>query len=545
MGRQERKGKEKAASRKDYFAITGILAYIGSLIFRIPLLHMIGEKGVGYFSIANELFIVIGCIFAYGLSEATANLVRYRIKREQFKNADKVLHRAAVLALILGGGLSIIFLFAGHSYAKNVIQMPLAGLAVSLMAPAIVFYVLTGVLKGYFQGNGSRVPAIHSKVLETVFMIGGGLIGAGLMHKYGEKVSALLQNEDYAAAYGAMGAVIGLLSASVLCFLHMLLLFFLYHGRVKRQGAREIQKNQDKGFHIVHMLLGTGLSYALFAAVFQLLPFLDGCLFIRLSPNTADTAALWGSFYGKYMVIIGICSALLSLVAVEPSKRIIFLLDREEYKAAKDKLAVIMHQIALLAVPTAIFTAVLAENLLNLLFKGNNSKPAVWVMWGSITIVFYVFSSLFSGMMIRLRKMNYVIGYGLLALLAHVITVILLLGNTDMGIVAVVIGNIIFYVVSAALGFFLICRNLQYVQEVRSIAFTLIAAGIAGLIVMLLNRVFSSMLGSTISLVICLPIGIAAYLVLLIVSKGICERELENMPGGIWLIRLAKVLRLM
>lgn len=545
MSRQERKGKEKAASRKDFLAIAGILSYIGSLIFRIPLIHMIGEKGVGYFGIANELFIVIGCLFAYGLSEATASLVRYRIKREQFKNADRVMRGAVILALAMGGAFSLIFLFAGHAYANHVIQLPLSGLAVSLMAPAIVFYGLTAVLKGYFQGNGSRVPAMHSKLLEIVFMMAGGLLGAGIMHKYGEKVSALLQNEDYAAAYGAMGAVIGLLSASVLCFLHMLLLFFLYHGRVKRQGAKEIQKNQDKGLHIVYMLLGTGLPFALYATAFQILPFLDGGLFIRFSKDTADAAALWGSYYGKYMVIIGIGGAVLSLVGAEPAKRIIFLWDREEYKAAKDKLGIVMLQIALLAVPTAIFTAVLSENLLNLLFKGNNGSPAVWVMWGSIIIIFYAFSSFFSHMLVRMRKMNYVIGYGLISLLAHIITVIVLLGNTDLGIMAVVIGNIVFYAMSAVFGYFLTGRNLQYTQEIRSFAFTLIAAGIAGIIVMLLNRVFSSMLGSTISLVICLPIGILAYLILLVVSKGVRERELENMPGGSLLIRLAKSLRLM
>ena len=82
MDGQERRSRDRRSSQKDYYTIVGILFYVGSLIFRIPLFYLIGEKGVGYFGIAYELYIVIGFFFAYGLSEATAVLIRYRIRRE-------------------------------------------------------------------------------------------------------------------------------------------------------------------------------------------------------------------------------------------------------------------------------------------------------------------------------------------------------------------------------------------------------------------------------------------------------------------------------
>ena len=80
MDGQERRVKEKRNSRKDYYTVVGILTYIGSLIFRIPLFYIIGEKGVGYYGIVYELYIVITFFFAYGLLEATAALIRYRLK---------------------------------------------------------------------------------------------------------------------------------------------------------------------------------------------------------------------------------------------------------------------------------------------------------------------------------------------------------------------------------------------------------------------------------------------------------------------------------
>lgn len=546
MKRSEKRAKEKSGSRKDYFTITGILVYLCSLIFRIPFVYIIGEKGISYFSVANELFLVISCIFSYGLAEAAASLVRYRIKRDQMKNAEKVLQGAMILAAVTGLSFSIGVGFFAHSFAEEVMQIPLSGLAVSLMAPAIVFHIFTGVLKGYFQGNGTRVPAIHSQILSMIFMAAGGIIGALLLGKYGEKVSALLQNQDYACAYGAMGASIGILTASIFCFLHMLLLYLLYRSSMKRQGTKEIQKSQDTNFHITHMLLGTALPFSLFGLLYQAGPLIDLYLFSRLSDESTDTVVIWGNYYGKYSVITGVAGACITLFCVEAVRRIIFYMDRDEHRGARERIGMLVHQLVVIAIPCAVFTAVLAENILDLLFKGNNEGTASMVMAGSVIIVLFVLSTAFSSMLIRYRKMKYVITYGALAMILRIAAVTILLNSTKLGIMAVITGNIVFYLTTTIAGFLLVSRSFQYSQEwIRCFAFTTGAAAVAGLITMLLNRVFSPVLGKEVTLAICLPAGILCYMILLVVIRGVNERELENMAGGGMIIKAAKLLRLM
>lgn len=531
---------------KDYYAIVGILTYICSLILRVPLLYIIGEKGIGYFSVANELYIVLGCFLAYGLSEAVAVLVRYRMRRELFRSADRVMKGALVLALVLGGVLSVVLVFGSYGFVESIVQLPLSGLALSLMAPAIVFYVLTGVYKGYFQGNGSKIPAIHSLILETIIMAAGGLIGAGILHMYGKKVAALLQNEDYAAAYGARGAVIGLLSSAIFCFCHMFLLNFLYRGRTRRQaGARELQKNQDKGLQIVHMLLGTAIPYGIYMLLLRILPLLDSCLFFRFG-GEGNGLAIWGKYYGKYTVIIGVVSAMLMLPYVGQIRGLASSVERGDYDIGRERLAVLMHQTALYTVAAAVFTAVLAENILNLLFKGNNNETAGWVMWGSVLIVLSVFSTLFMTILIRLRKMKTVLGILAAALVLHVAMAVLLLQTTGLGIHSLIVANVIFYVSVMAGGFLILSRVCRYRQEwLKAVAFTVVAAGIAGLIIMVLNRLLSPLIGSTISLVICLPIGIAVYLVLLILVRGVGIEELQDMTGGAFMIKIGELLHFM
>lgn len=546
MDVQERRAKEKRNIRRDYYIVVGILTYAGSLIFRIPLFHLIGEKGVGYFGIVYELYLVIGFVFAYGLSEATAALIRFRMKREQFKNAQKVLNGALLLSGILGVMLCVILFVSGNFLAEKLMGMSLCGLAVSVMAPAVVFCLLTGVLKGYFQGNGSKVPATHSKIIELVFLFVGGLTGAYIAYGYGQKVSALLLNQSYAPAYGAMGACVGILISSVFCFLHAFLLYLLYRRRAKKQESRDLQKYTEKSMYITRMLSVGAMPYAGIGLIFHGLPFFSGCIYMHLASAETDGVLQWGNYYGKLLVVIGLISALLSLPGIEPVRKIVYWTEREEYRIVKEKIALMIHQCVIWTVPATIFTAVLAENILNLFFKGNNMTVASWMTWGSIIIIFYVFAVIFSHILIRLRKSNYVLIYGGISFAAAIILIYLLLTGTGLGILSLVIGNIIFYGVQTIAGFVLIRREYQYTQEwVRSFAFPVVAAGISGLIVMLLNKAFISLTGSTISFFICLPVGIAAYVVLLLAIRCVNEKELENMLLGRLLIRIGRALHLL
>lgn len=543
MNRPERKGKEKTAG----YAAAGLLAGVFSLIFRIPLFYIIGEKGIAYFSIAGELYVMAGCIFTYGLLEAVSSLVRYRIKREQFKNAGRVLHGALLIAAVTGVLLGVLLILGRNTFTGGIAKMPLSGLAVGMIAPAVVFQMLTGVFRGYFEGNGSRMPSTHSMALKTLFLMSLGLIFAAMFHKYGVKVAALLQNEDYAAAYGAMGAAAGILASSVLGFLHMVLLYFLYRSNIRKQILRDFSRNQDSGGAILHMLIGTAAPFAAYAVLFRIVPFFDGIFFIRTAGEGTDAVSVWGSYYGKYLVVTGIISLLLMLPnGGSQVKRIIYYMDREEFRTAREKTAALVHQTALITVPAAIFTAVLSENLLNLLYKGNNKDTALLVTLGSVLIVPAVFADLFADILIRLKKMKYVILYEAAAFAVHAVLVLSLLTGTKLSITAVIIGNIVFFAVLMVFGFVMVSRVLQYRQEwIHTAAFTIVCGAIAGLLVMLLNKGISSLAGTTIAFVICLPLGIVIYMVLLVVTRAVTEEALIDMPLGGILIWLGRQMRFM
>ena len=167
-----------------------------------------------------------------------------------------------------------------------------------------------------------------------------------------------------------------------------------------------------------------------------------------------------------------------------------------------------------------------------------------WMQLASILIVFCVYTAVFVEILVRSRKIKYVVLIGAGALLLHVGLLSLMLKITKLGITAVLIAVIAFYVLAAGAGFWLISRFIQYTQEwIKSFAITIIDSAVSGVIAMLLNKVFSPLLGAVVSMIICLLIAIIVYLVLLVITRAFDEEELEEMAGGGILIMLMGMLR--
>lgn len=536
--------EQRASSRRDAVMAITKISLIGVLVFRLVLGKLVGDKGLACFGLAYEIYYVIAGAIAYGLSEAVSSLVRYRVRRGQYKSAQKVFGSAVfigcVLGTVLGGGT----LFMAYTAATKLFHVPLAGGAVSMMATAMFFLVLTGAFRGYFQGNGSRVPVMHSQILQIIFLFVGGLIGVFPFRDYGAKVSALLQNVDYTSAYGAMGACVGLLCASVLCFLHMLIIYFLFKHNKKNQVGREFQKNQDGIFYVLYMILGTGGIYALYWLFSNGWVLADAVVLFRASEDASTLIGQWGAYYGKVMALIGIVASASSMVCLFPVRRISVLWERDEERLVREKLGILVHQCTVIAIPAAVFLAVLAENLLNVLYDGDNHMITGWMQAGCVTVVFIVFSTVFMEMLIRSKRLLYVVGITVSAF-ALQIGVLLLMIRAGRGIWSVVISSIVYYLVITGCGFWIIMRTFRYRQEwIRTFAVTAIAAAISGVLAMLLNKGLVKVAGALFSMLISLAVAAIVYLMLLTVLRALSDDEIDEMTGGFIIRKIAELLHM-
>ncbi len=535
--------------RREWMLAAGLIVYLIMFILRIPLVRMIGDKGLGFFSAGMEIFAVASAVFCYGVSKAVAILVKYRAKREMFKSARKV-YRNALFVTLLACVLMALFLFFFSEFiAETLLLEYMSYLSIAAVAPAVLLSGILGVMRGYLQGMGAMTPTVHSRLLEKLIMFVVCLLLATTLSAYGKKVAALLRNTEYAAAYGAMGAAMGVSIACGFGLAYLLLIRLIYAGTFKQQLENDTAKYVESSGQISSLFLSTGLPYILCALLYNMNYLAEQRIF-NYAMNKQEKGSLrvahWGIYYGKYSVVVGIAAIICTLAAVYGMPKIAQMYDKQEYGEVKYRIGNIVHNLAVLTIPFAVWTAMLAKPIVGMLFTGDQNTAVKLLQTGSCIIVFFPFAYFFMSLLQRMRKIKIVIMGGLAAFISHLIFLLVLISVTKLGIQAVVLGLLVFWAAVCVIGFIGVMRYTQFVPEwIRTFGITVISAGVSGLAGMLLSKAMLSWAGNIITFFVCFLICAVIYLVLMILLKGIREDELEDMPGGRVLAALAEKMHLL
>lgn len=527
----------------------GLIAYLFGLIIRIPLGYTIGDKGIGFLAAGMEVFTVLTVLLTYGISKSVSILVKYRMKREMYKSAKKVFLNSMLAAVVFGALTAVLVFFFADYIADIFILESMSYMAIAAIAPAIFITSIIGVLRGYFQGMGSIIPTVHSKILEKFILLASSLILGSICYNYGLKVADLLKNQEYAAAYGSLGGAFGVTIACILGLIHLIFIYLIYSKSIKQQLTRDNSKNIESGIQIIAVLISTSLPYTISALLYSMNYLVDQRIYnyaANVQGRSSTRILHWGVYYGKYSVVIGIAAMLCSLSAVGAIPKIAQSFERQEYKMMQDKLGRVIHQLAVMTIPCAVIIAVLAEPIAGTFFKGELKMAVKLIQSGTAVIILFTFTYFLAGLLQRIRKMNTVILAGLTAFLVHIVFTMALINNTKLGIAAVVYGNIVFYLITSIICFMGVIRHMKYSQEwFRTFAVTTVAAGVSGLLGMLLNKALLTFAGNVITLILCVVICVVVYHLIIILMKGMREDEWEEMPGGKIIIFIAERLHLM
>lgn len=523
-------------NKREWMMGAGLFAYLIGLILQIPLGRIIGDKGIGFFATGMEVYLLVSLVLSYGFSKAVTVLVKYRVKREMFKSVRRVYHNAMLLAVFVSALAAVVIFFFAEVIGQIFVLEHMGYLAIEAAAPAVCLSTVIGVLRGYFQGMGTMMPTVHSRLLEKVIMFVTSLVLASVFYTYGLKVADLLKNTEYAAAYGAMGATLGVSVAALVGVLHLIFIRMMYSGSFKQRLMRETSKYTESNGQILSMLLTTALPYMLCALLYNMNYLVDQRVFnymMNMKGKSDVRVAHWGVYYGKYSVVVGIAAIMCTLPLLTRIPKILQLYERQERKEAQQKFGRTIHGLAVLTIPCAIWLAVLAEPVVGVLFKGDTNTAVSLIQTGSFAVVLYPFAYLFMNILQRTRKIRVVIFGGLAAFIIHLLFLLLLINKTELGIRAVVCGLLVFWLVVCAAGFVAVGRYLQYSPDwIRTVGIPIIAAGVSGLIGMLICKALLPVAGSLVTLFVCVVLCLGIYNVLLILLRGVRKDELMEIPGG-------------
>ncbi|MGE5484179.1 MAG: putative polysaccharide biosynthesis protein [Ignavibacteriales bacterium] len=199
-------------------ALAGIVSKLLGALYRIPLYPLLGDSGMGLFSMAYPIYALILVLSTTGINVAVSKLVSARAANGDFAGVWSVFRTSLVLLSVMGLLFSAL-LFSGAGYiATNVTRDSRAYLSIAAISPAIFFVSIMSAYRGLFQGLQMMSPTAISQMIEQIVRVGTmlalafALVGGGI---------------EYAAAGASFGAVTGAVAG---------LIYLLYvFGRRRRE----------------------------------------------------------------------------------------------------------------------------------------------------------------------------------------------------------------------------------------------------------------------------------------------------------------------
>ena len=546
--RRQKKKKKNFQIPNECISLVAILATAIACFYGVSVTKNTGTAGNGYFSIGFGLFFVF-CIFAgIGLNHAVNVLVTMRLERRNASAARKVIRIALGMAIAgsvicwgVGLGLSDMFTKAvsGSEYAALALKSLLPA-----MLPITVSSVLTGGLDGF--GNDRATSYVKATFCLTFIFSSGHFMKS--FYEYGEKVSALLQNDQYAPAYGAMGAGSALTIASMAGLIAAAICWYFYRIEIKERVQLEAGDTEN-GLQIQKSILNQAMLIlipAFFAAIAflgQMILFFHACT----KENSKASASDFGLYTGTVCVwfVFPLLCAFLFAVHMLPELKIGFI--KRNLKRSRDKCMLSLRCSALLTMPFAVILAMLAEPLTKGFLEESFTETTVGLLrTGSISLVFFGLAFVV-GMVLVSVDMLRSIALDLLASVAvFLISLYVMLNPLNMGISALPCANLLFGIVLCFTFLSSVTRKLRMkINWIR----VLLAPIAGGLIMAVISGIFGHIalkaLPQSVNLVVSSIVGLLFYVISVLALKGVSQRELRAYPGGEVLVMVAKTLRLM
>jgi len=530
-------------------AAASIISRIIGLVYRLPMTNIIGDTGNNYYSCAFEIYNIMLIISSYSLPLAVSKLVSARMAKKERKAAFQILKGSLLFAVISGLVVALVVYF-GAEFFTNLLKTPLSIFALRVLAPALVVVAILGVLRGFFQGMGTMMPSAISQILEQIVNAIISVWAAYVLFEEGRKIGEMLGNpEQYAAAYGAMGGTLGTNLGAVAALLFVLFVFYIYMKVFKKKMKRERNVEVDSFGYTMKVLIITIIPVLLSTTIYNVSGIIDQGLFKNIATWQGYTSeqidVWWGVFSGKYKVLINVPISIASAMAASSVPTLTSSFAAENMDAVRGQINAAMRFVMVIALPCCIGLAVLAKPVFMLLFPGTMETldMAAQMMWvGAVAVVFYSMSTLSNGLLQGIDRLKVPVKNAAISLVLHVILLIALMMFFKLNIYAVVIANAFFALLMCLLNAFALRKYSGYKQEIKkTFLIPLLASGVMGVMAFVFYQALYMLTKSNVlALAVSIILAIIIYAVLLLLLKGLSEKDILKFPKGYLLVRIAK-----
>lgn len=522
-------------------AAAGIITKMIGFIYRIPMANILGDQGNGIYSVAFGIYNIALTLSSYSMPQAVSKLVAEKIATGQERNKIRIFIRALIFAFIAGMA-AFALLWAGADALEALYHRQGLSRPLRVLAPTSFIVALLGTFRGFFQGHRTMVPTAVSQILEQIINAVVSVAAAyGLTRMYSDSPDV--------HAYGAMGGTLGTLTGAAAALVFFIILTLSRSGSIKRSAGMR-GADDDTNRMMYRAIFLTVIPIILSQTIYQIGNTIDDLIFGTMMENAgvsdAVAASLQGAFHTQYLQLVNLPVAIATAMAASTLPTIAAACIVGELDDARSRAETVVKFNMAIAIPSAVGLAVLAYPIVALLFPrlvDYRAVAATLLITGSSAVVFYALSTITTSILQGTNNMSVPVKHSAISLVIHIILVYALLKYTDLGIYAILIGNVTFPLLVCLMNLYSIKNIIGKCWTIRtSFLMPLAAAVLMGAAAWL---IYTGIYKFTHIMVIGLLVSVAAAVVIygavILKMKCFTRDELLQFPMGGRLVRLAKI----
>lgn len=358
-----------------------------------------------------------------------------------------------------------------------------------------------------------------------------------------------MQVEAHSYAYGALGAMLGVFLSQVIALLHLLLVYVIYAGAFKGRPGQDNSRRAETRFEIQRMLIINTAPLAAVAVLSNLFMLADQRYFnhcMNMTEKGTVRTALWGSYYGKFVPLLGICAAVSCLFVHGMTGKIANAYEREEYRNMRERMGRAIRNASMISFPAAVYLAVLGKPFAVCCYGRATAQSAVlagWIAKGAVIAVLFTFSFLFGQILYKMRMVRELFLAAVAAFAVHLAAAYFMTQRGHMGVDGLLYALILFFGTYMVLTFVFLNRRVKYRPDwLTGVLFPLAAAAVSGLVVYLLNMLLSGFAIAPVCIIVSLLIGVFLHILFLVILRVVGEVELQEMPLGFLFIMIGRTI---
>lgn len=356
--------------------VSALIVKIIGLLYRIPMLSLLGTEGMGYFNTAYELYALFCVVSTAGLPVAMSVLISSSEARGRGERAGKIFS-VAMLTFLVVGVVGSLILYGFSDALAGLLKNRDAAAGMRMIAPTVLLICVSSAFRGYFQGKRSMTPTAVSQVIEALGKLLLGLLFASVALRRGCDLPTT-------AAYAVMGLTVGTGISVLYLWIHKAV---LDHRHPSIPAPYAPDGETVSRMIILRRLLATAIPVTLGAGVMGVTKVVDLALILRRLQAAGMDAAAANGLYGCYSTLVlpvfNILPSLTTSVSLSAVPALSAALGKGiEGRAEAKKISLQSLRLTLIiTIPAALGLSVFAKDVLTLLFSSQPEAVAMATPW--------------------------------------------------------------------------------------------------------------------------------------------------------------------